>query len=287
MAESVQQTPDELRELWKIELDLYCKLREICDKHGLKLYAEGGTLLGAVRHKGFIPWDDDMDFQMMWDDYKVLLEIAPKELEYPYFLQSYKSGPFCEVCNAKLRRSDTTGLTKWEHENVHDPSYNKGVFIDIFPLFNMPRPENRKIQKDRIDRAYKAIRGWNALQNHAVGLPSDYDRFIDDYRQYGTTSIEEIKQEYIDACAMFGNDESDEVAETSYRTHNDRYILKKEWYREIIEMPFEDTSVPCPISYDEALTTQYGDWRIPVSEGAMHQMFLLDTKIPFAQKYES
>ena len=78
----------DMKKLWAVEMDLAKKLLEVCKKYNLKIWAEGGTLLGAVRHKGFIPWDDDLDFVMMRDDFEKLIEIGPKEFNEPYFLQT-------------------------------------------------------------------------------------------------------------------------------------------------------------------------------------------------------
>ena len=79
----------ETKKLWAVEMDIAQKLLDVCKKHNLPIWAEAGTLLGAVRHKGFIPWDDDMDFCMMRKDYEKLMEIAPHEFLYPYFFQSF------------------------------------------------------------------------------------------------------------------------------------------------------------------------------------------------------
>ena len=127
------EVSDKIRKIWNVEIDIYKKFRDICNKYGLKHYAICGTLLGAVRHKGFIPWADDMDVLMPFDDYKRFLEVAPAECQYPYYFQSYTTDPeWAEVSNARLRRSDTTACTKWEHDNVFvlntERTYNFGIF---------------------------------------------------------------------------------------------------------------------------------------------------------------
>ena len=128
----------ETRELFKVNLDLLKKFKSICEKYSITYYASCGTLLGAVRHEGFIPWDDDMDLFLMWDDYKKFLEVAPKECSYPYFFQSHLTEDEGEASASRLRRSDTTGYTQWEKNNITDVNYNKGIFIDIFPIFYVP-----------------------------------------------------------------------------------------------------------------------------------------------------
>ena len=80
------------KQVWAVELDLFAKFISVCNKYQLKYYADAGTLLGAVRHNGFIPWDDDMDFVMFRDDYDKLCDIGEKEFEYPYFFNNEYSG---------------------------------------------------------------------------------------------------------------------------------------------------------------------------------------------------
>ena len=76
----------ETKKIWDIQLKLVQKLLQVCNKHDLKVWADSGTLIGAVRDKGFIPWDDDIDINMMRDDYNKLISFAD-EFEKPYFLQ--------------------------------------------------------------------------------------------------------------------------------------------------------------------------------------------------------
>ena len=122
----------ERKEIWQVELDLLNKLYEVCKKNNIKFYADAGTLLGAVRHKGFIPWDDDMDVAMFREDYEKLIGIAKKgEFEEPYFLQSAYTEKGYARGHAQLRNSNTTAIIKSEKDIC---KFNQGIFIDIFVL---------------------------------------------------------------------------------------------------------------------------------------------------------
>ena len=276
---------EELLKLQAIELDLLNVFKSACKKLGLTYYAIGGTLLGAARHKGFIPWDDDMDLAMPWRDFKVLMESGPSEFKPPYCFQCYKHDINADVSpTAKIRNSLTTGCMKWEYDNVKTSSHNKGIFIDIFPLFDIPDDgSTMAIQKMEIEKAWKAIRGWNAVQNNKVGYSSIYEQYIGDWELMSKSyTIEQIKQKYIDACAMVEG-VTEEIGLTACRTHYSKLIWKREWFNDVIELAFENTTISCPKYFDEVLTKEYGDWRIPVFNGALHEMFILNTNIPFSE----
>lgn len=279
------QPSKRLKKLQKIELNMLKDLLKVCKKYNLKCWASGGTLIGAVRHNGFIPWDDDIDLQMLWEDYKILIEVAPKEFSYPLFFQCYKTDINAEVSHARLRNSETTGCTKWDYENIKSPTYNRGIFIDIFPLFPIPDNENtRIIQKQNIDETWKAIRGWNALQNINKGYSSVYEKYIPYWtkmsKQY---TISKVKQLYIDACAI-ENGNTENIGMTSFRTNSEKHIWEKKCFVNSIELPFEDIAISCPIGYDEILSKTYGDWRTPVFDCSIHEMYLFDTEVPFSEK---
>ena len=79
------QPSESIQKVWQVELDLLNVLKKLCIEHNLNYFAIGGTLLGAVRHKGFIPWDDDIDVVMPWSDCQKLISVASEEISYPYF----------------------------------------------------------------------------------------------------------------------------------------------------------------------------------------------------------
>lgn len=271
-----------LRKVWNIELDLLEKFKDICRKHNLCYCASSGTLLGAVRHKGFIPWDDDIDLFLPWEDYKKLLEIAPKECQYPYFFQSFLTEKDGEVGASRLRRSDTTGYTMWEQKNV-GPNYDKGIFIDIFPLFNIPDSEQEKtVQKESILFFWKCLRGHDALKQGKMGRANDeYIPYIPYYKSVcKSMSIVDIKWAYLNACAMECR-ETKEVGATSSRVHLPSLMWDASLYKTYVDLPFENTTIRCPIEYEKVLDKQYGNWHVPVENGSRHEMAVVDTETPW------
>ena len=273
---------DSLRKIWDVELDLLEKLKSICKKYDLSYCASSGTLLGAVRHGGFIPWDDDIDVFLPWEDYKKLLEVAPEECQYPYFFQSFLTETEGEASASRLRRSDTTGFTLWEQENV-GPEYNKGIFIDIFPLFNVPDSDTeRGVQKEAIMFFWKCMRGHNAqVQMKRGRVNEDYVQYIPYYNSVSKyMSIVDIKWAYLYACAM-ADGNTKEVGATSSRVHLPSLMWDSKLYEAYVDLPFEGTTIRCPAEYEKVLDKQYGDWRVPVKNGSRHEMAVIDTETPW------
>lgn len=280
---------DEQRELWQIEVELLEKFKQICKKYGMQYYASSGTLLGAVRHKGFIPWDDDIDLFLKWKDYKKFIKVAPCECQYPYFFQDHHTETEGEASACRIRRSDTTGCTKWEAENITNPEYNRGVFIDIFPLFELPNSLfGRHFQKKMVMFWWKCIRGHDALREIQNGKISKYEVYIKYFRFARLLfDITTIKDHYLSACAFHGIHvkATAELGATSSRIHQPNLIWNAKAYRETIELPFENTTISCPIEYEEVLSKQYGAWQVPVMNGARHEMTVLDIKHPYTDYF--
>ena len=136
----------DLETIKKIELDMLCAFIEICNRLSIRYYLLGGTMLGAVRHHGFIPWDDDIDVGIFRDDYELFISKAQSYLPNYYFLQNIYTDPECMINFTKIRDSRTTFI----ETSTKSKKMNHGVYIDIFPLDFYPDDENDKIGRAHV-----------------------------------------------------------------------------------------------------------------------------------------
>ncbi|MEG1836453.1 MAG: LicD family protein [Synergistaceae bacterium] len=116
-------------------LEILDVVDSICKKHNIQYFLDSGTALGAYRHHGFIPWDDDIDIGMLYDDYVRFLKIATQELPKDYFLQDTSTEKECPYIFAKVRKNGTLYM-EWCNRNL---DINHGVYIDVFPYYKTPR----------------------------------------------------------------------------------------------------------------------------------------------------
>lgn len=277
------------KKLWAVELGCLMELKRICEEHGIRYFACGGTLLGAVRHKGFIPWDDDIDVMMFYDDYIRFCEVAPREIEKPYFFQNYMTEPGFGPAMSRIRNCNTTGCTRYDY-SVSDGRYNCGIFIDIFPLFGI---EDRTIpllkQKKRIKVWWSAIAGYESMRvanstgwtfKQRVNPRIWWWRIVSLFSNHI-----EVSKCYLKACSMAKSFKK--MGLLSFTGFNERLTWNKEWFDEMISMPFEFTEIPCPKDYDPILKTQYGDYMKFVKGGQIHTMVVCDPETPFKEKLSS
>lgn len=268
---------EKMKKIWAVELNLLVEFDKVCKKNNLKWFVDYGTLLGAARHQGFIPWDDDIDVSMFRDDYMKLLAIAPDEFKEPYFFQSAytdeKVWPF-----SKLRDSRTTAIEIPEMKKM-----NQGIFIDIFPLDDVPANKDNsavfRIQTElwfTIMAPHIIVRGLNEPKYPFV---LDRDIILDLLQNYDDTQkLAEFEKFNL---SHFG--EADHVNFLAEEISKVSPSKSKECYREIIYLPFGNITVPAPKGYEEILSVQYGDWHKFVQGTSFHEGIFFDPDNPYTR----
>lgn len=242
------------KKVWAVELDLLSKLLDVCKKHDIKVQVFAGTLLGAVRHKGFIPWDDDIDVALTRTDFKKLCDIAAKEFKYPYFFQTALTDRKFFFATARLRNSDTTGIIS----GYESPDYNNGIYIDIFPLDGLPDSQIRETLQIAFMRiAFKLCSTYvrDAAKNY--GLIEILSRVIRPILRLFPYKM------WVGLCNMVLSMWNLSSERFGLRTHfkfGKKYWLSLSEFNDAIEMDFEGISVMGPRRYDNVLSRMYGEY---------------------------
>ena len=264
----------EMKRVWACQLNLLSIFQRVCDKHGLRWWLDSGTLLGAVRHHGYIPWDDDIDVIMFREDYDRLVKAAADEFQAPIIFQTAYTEKNFVRGHAQLRDARTSAIIPSEIYK----DFNQGIFIDIFVLDGVSdNPEKRKRQEGLacyLRRKLDLLACPMRLQHtrdipHAVKYKIKYPRLQDKARIYRV---------YEDLFRQNDAAECDYVATSTFRIDSksrDRHI-----YDETMLMDFEFMKLPVPSGYDKLLTLLYGDYMTPVVSPSMHGTLILDPDTP-------
>ena len=259
----------EMKKVWAVQLDLAKKLLEVCDKHGLRITASGGTTLGAVREHGFIPWDDDIDFQMLREDYDQLAKIAPQEFKSPYFFQTTYTDKSYVRGHAQLRMDNTSAVLFFD---VFRP-FHQGIFIDIFPLDAVPSTDEG-INRLRLqsEKALKKLRDITCPVIHL--LNKDTYKWHEAARILLAKPFVSLRKAYAEYENLFRAVDVKEAEEVAMMTFTwdlfEKTRCTKHVMDNIIKVPFEDIMMPIPAIYDEVLRRQYGDYMTPSKAPSYH-----------------
>ncbi len=223
-----------LEKLWEHELRILNEIDRICKKHDITYFIMWGTLIGAVRHKGFIPWDDDIDISMSMKDYKKFLKVAPKELSKEFFLQTSKTDKYHPAFFAKVRLNNTAFYSKGD-KNLKK---HHGIFVDIIPLYNYNNPPSlfSKIRKIIGEMLTAAVIGKR--ENSNVG-----NRFLKLLPDGLLCTLRDI-----------------------FRNTNGKlfyswgYYFERDDFFPAVDVEFCGKKYPAPNKYDKVLSIIYGDY---------------------------
>lgn len=247
---------------WAAQLEVLAVIEQICNKYGLRYFADWGTLLGAVRHKGFIPWDDDMDICMLREDFDLFIAVAERELPDEYRLFSIDTNENWTQFSARVINAASIDYSNQRLQKFHGCPYVVG--IDIFPLDAIPEDS----QLESTFTAYFAAI-YQTGANYGI-ISSDIDEIIPDLENLYHIKIDRnknIQSQLLKSAKLiaksYQNSESPIITELGFHVSTKRFF-RKEWYRDCIFLPFEQFELPVPIDYDAVLTAQFGDYMIPL-----------------------
>ncbi len=244
-----------LKKLQKIELEMLVEIDRICRKHDIKYTIFGGTLLGAVREKGFIAWDDDADVAMLRPEYEKFCKACEKELDKDrFYFQDNRNTRGYRWGYGKVRRKDTLFLR--EHQE-HMP-YEQGVFVDIFPIDNIP--------KTYIGRAFFNFKCFcvRKILWSEVGKTADKRKFMRGwFRVINRIPEKKVFSYYEKMIVKCNRKETGYARQLMWPMTSKLYGYKKEWFENLCEYEFEGHKFWGIRNYDEWLTFIYGDYMTP------------------------
>lgn len=249
-----------IKHIQKIAMEILIEFDRICKKHDINYQLFAGTLLGAVRHNGFIPWDDDVDVCLMRNDYEKFIKVCEKELHPNYFLQTFDTDSNFRSQFAKIRKNNTLFMEKvFSEDDIHH-----GVFIDIFPLDNVkPNSISGEIQRilSHVTRGINLARSKNTClrpKNKSITIGLLLFHYI-----LKTIPKNWTQKLHKYSLNMFSNQKTD------YVNHLTNGVTKKRYNKFIREAITSDNTIngcfeggkfPIPKNYDEILTKIYGDY---------------------------
>ena len=263
------------KEIWAVELDLLAEFDRVCKKNNLRYFIDGGTLLGAVRHKGFIPWDDDVDVVMLREDYDQLVKIAEDEFEAPYFFQSAYSDKGYTRGHSQLRNTMTCGAL--QHEAKVEP-FNQGMFLDVFVLDGITKDEEKL--KDQMNQLQDKMQMMRRIFHIEVcgNVPKYFLKFVRKELFLHTKLLHKIYKQF-EECAKRYNNSEDVYLITFYKKFEEIKRFKREWYNDTIYLPFEMIQCPVPVGYKGILEGYYGkEYMTPLQVANAHGDLIIDTR---------
>lgn len=266
-----------MKRAWAAELEVLEVVKDICRKHHLQWFADGGTCIGAVRHQGFIPWDDDIDICMKRKDYMELIRVMPKELPKGFEMAGMYADSRYWQQNARcwytrvVADGEQWHLRDWM-KYFHGFPYQR-VGIDIFPIDYLPREkEEFEIWKNILFMGMVILQSWDELDSGELELRlSQMEELCGVDLSRGDDAENALRKLLDSIAALYHEEEADEVIEYqwSYLSGPLR-SKKKEWFDVAIEVPFENTQMSIPHKVDEVLTTTFGDYMKPVKWESGH-----------------
>lgn len=270
------------KRIWNVEISLLKELERVCDKYHLRYMAHYGTLLGAVRHKGYIPWDDDLDIVMPRPDYQKLLEIGPTEFHAPFFLQSVYTDANFGMPIAKLRDSRTSAI---QYPDFAPENMNQGIFVDIFPLdCTYDGSENSRQLMATAAEVWATVYNAPAIRQALAAGVSSYlssatlRQLVDAPREKRMKTLDDFLLEHYEDT-LYLNSFVQTVGQMGQVTYNRQWFeTDPAWF------PFEETEIAVPREFYKVLRKCYGPRYFQyIRHASIHEGTIFEPDIPYTE----
>ena len=276
-----------MKRAWAAQMKVLDEIGRVCKKYNLTYFADCGTLLGAVRHHGFVPWDDDMDICMKPRDYRRFLEVAPAELPESFkVLSLYTYDEYNEIFARVVNSNKVNVSPEWLKEWYGCPF---ACGVDIFPLNYMPEDkEELEIQKN----LYKIVRSaWASCEEKTEEL----EKILKSVEELCGVTLDragDLKRQLANLMegirTMYDEEEKGERTKLHTSLKKERWHVPQEAYAKAVPMRFEGMEISVPIGWDLVLKAQYGeDYMTPVRGGQKHDYPFYKKQLKQVQKKRS
>lgn len=241
-------------EIKKLQLDMLIAIADFCEKHNLNYFLAYGTLIGAIRHKGYIPWDDDIDIVMPRQDYDRFIEIFNNENTDTHYLAL---APF-KHNHPHLKIADTRACVK---KSIFKPISKNGFYrtIDVFPLDGVP--EGDEEYKDWFQKLYKLYYSFYKKQlAFSGGIYNRFRRLLSKIKARAWLPKSSFKKASKKLHLKYPYKDCQYIGAIESTANSPKNKVKKEWYDEFIYVEFEGHKFRAPKHFDEILSTIYGNY---------------------------
>lgn len=263
-----------MKKAWAAEIEVLNEVDRICRQHDIQYFADWGTLLGTIRHKGFVPWDDDMDITMKREDYTRFCQIVRQE-QGELEIINFHTDPEWKDMLSRVINGRSVNYTEEHLRKYHGFPYVAG--LDIFPLdYVAPTEEEDKLQCSMIS----IVEAFSANIRNNTATPEEIEQTTKDIEQMcgvKFNNLEPLATQLLKLgerlSMMYTDEESQAVALMGdHAGPRPLDVYPKEYYSESIYMPFEYTTIPVPVGYEKILIQKYGEnYMIPYLGGTNHE----------------
>ncbi len=269
-----------MKTVWAAELEVLAEIGRICEKYQLQWFADGGTLLGAVRHQGFIPWDDDIDICLKRPDYEKLMRVLREELPAGWQMRhAYHGNASQPQFWACVMNSNAISIEASRLSRFHGCPFVVG--IDIFPLDYLPEdPQVAELEENLIQLIGGAVK-LARMKDRAREDEETLDGMLRSIEEFSGVGIERAgtDEQLIGSLWTLANQiamsyteqDGSQLTQFIYHLQEGRYVFEAAWYEDVIYLPFETFELPVPIGYDGVLRSWYGDYMVKIRNTSTHE----------------